>query len=86
MKRVRNRMLLLLAASSSGVVFQLVGGCTSLVNNFNPCGVLLNCDATQYAFQTSDIDGPGYYPDVDPFCTFPPFCTATQDPVFGLGG
>jgi len=74
---------------TSGAVFQ-VGGCspggaTALLNSFNPCGVILNCqpDARVFNFVRAGIDEPGLRPEVDPFCTFPPFCTQAQDPIFG---
>ncbi|MFO0837812.1 MAG: hypothetical protein U1D55_04750 [Phycisphaerae bacterium] len=54
-----------------------------LVSNINPCGTILNCDPAAYLFAQSGIDGPGVSPDKDPFCTFPPFCTAAVDPIFG---
>jgi len=59
------------------------GGLTRLVNSINPCGTVLNCDPRVYQFVTSGIDSPGVRPDIDPFCTFAPFCTAQADPIFG---
>lgn len=71
---------------AAGTCLQL-GGCSfglgSLLNNFNPCGTILACDPRAYQFITSGIDGPGVRPDIDPFCTFPPFCAADEDPIFG---
>ncbi len=67
-----------------GTCFQLgscIGGATRYVANFNPCGTILNCDPTlydaeaaAYRFITSGYEGPGVDPDIDPACTYPPFC------------
>ena len=65
-----------------GITLQL-GACADLISNVNPCGPILNCDPAQWEFVTSGIDGPRSSPDEDPFCTFPPFCDATQAPIFG---
>lgn len=86
MRSARKRLVSnAVAAGLGGLCFQF--GCNlglgSLLNNFNPCGTILNCDARAYQFVTSGIDGPGVVPDIDPFCTFPPFCTSTEDPIFG---
>jgi len=73
-----------------GIFFQM-GGCdlgslvSSAVTNINPCGTILNCDPGAYDFLMSGIDGPGVRPDVDPFCTYAPFCNAAQDPLYGFG-
>lgn len=55
------------------------GGCTlsgigQYIANINPCGTLLDCDPVEYRFVTSGYDGPGADPDIDPACTFPPYC------------
>lgn len=83
MNKLRRRCVqwtLLLAGGAS--LFQF-GGCLEdvgvFVNNFNPCGSILNCDATEYEFATSGYDGPGFDPDVDLTCTYPPYCGT--DPV-----
>lgn len=74
--------------AAGGACFQL-GGCDLLgtaaaaVSSINPCGTLLNCDPAEYDFLMSGIDGPGARPDLDPFCTYPPFCTADVDPIYG---
>jgi hypothetical protein len=66
-----------------------VGSCDALglaasaISGINPCGTILACDPQEYAFITSGIDGPGVRPDIDPFCVYPPFCTADEDPIFG---
>lgn len=86
MRRFHHRILLLSASvATGGACFQFgcVGGVGSVLNSFNPCGTIFNCDARLYQFVTSGIDGPGVRPEIDPFCTFPPFCDATQDPIFG---
>lgn len=70
-----------LLLASGATLFQF-GGCFQdlgvFVNNFNPCGTVLNCDPGEFDFVTSGYDGPGFDPDVDLTCTFPPFC---GDPV-----
>ncbi len=75
---------------AGGVAFQFLGcspaGVANLLTNFQPCGTILNCDPRVFGFARSGIDGPGLRPDVDPFCTFPPFCNAQQDPLFGFAG
>ena len=70
------------AVLAAGTCLQ-VGTCVRFVGGLNPCLTLLNCDPRQYDFVNSGIDGPGVRPDIDPFCTFPPFCTFAQDPIFG---
>jgi hypothetical protein len=73
--------------AAGGTCFQL-GGCDLLgfaagaVSSINPCGTLLFCDPAQYEFANSGIDGPGVRPDIDPFCTYAPFC-GEEDPIFG---
>jgi len=90
MNRIRRiAVISALCLSSGGAMFQL-GGCglgsvLQSVAQINPCGPLLNCDAQVFSFLRSGIDGPGVT-DADPFCTFPPFCTPEQDPIFGFVG
>ncbi len=73
--------------AAGGACFQL-GGCdlfglaASAVASINPCGTILACDPAMYDFATSGIDGPGVRPDIDPFCTYAPFCGA-EDPIYG---
>jgi hypothetical protein len=66
-------------------VLALVGGALPLIGcgpsdvakfvaNINPCGTILVCDPVEYRFFTSGYEGPGADPDIDPACTFPPFC------------
>ncbi len=89
MYRVR-RMFVTLATTLAfgGSVFQ-IGGCdvlgtaVSAISTINPCGTLLVCDPREYTFVTSGIDGPGARPYDDPFCVYPPFCSASVDPIFG---
>lgn len=92
MTNVRAKIVSFSALISLATMFQL-GGCAvtdlvgSALNNLNPCGTIAVCDPRAYQFARSGIDGPGANPDIDPFCTFPPFCTQAQDPIFGgLGG
>jgi hypothetical protein len=70
-------------ATIGGICLQL-GGClgsaVSYAANINPCGTLLNCDPVTYDFITSGYEGPGADPDVDPACTYPPFCGPDVDP------
>jgi hypothetical protein len=82
--------VLVIALGVVGIFFQM-GGCdlgslaTSAVSSINPCGTILNCDPSLYQFVTSGIEGPGVRPDIDPFCTFAPWCNLSQDPLFGFG-
>lgn len=87
-KRLRNVRRLIAAMSVGGVCLQIdTCGTAQFLAGFNPCGSLLNCDPRLYAFVQSDAGQPGGNYNVDPFCTFPPFCTTAQDPIFGgLGG
>ncbi|MBK9118964.1 MAG: hypothetical protein IPM18_05075 [Phycisphaerales bacterium] len=85
MRRLHTTLLRTLPlAALLGTCFQ--GGCGVLryVNNFNPCGTILNCDPVAYRFITSGYQGPGVNIDIDPACTFPPFCDG--DPFVGGGG
>lgn len=77
-----------LSVAAAGSVFEIAGcsptaGLINAVSGFNPCGTILACDPREYQFITSGLDGPGVNPAVDPFCTFAPFCTADEDPIFG---
>lgn len=51
-----------------------LGSIGQYIANINPCGTILNCDPVTYTFIRSGYDGPGADPDVDPACTYPPFC------------
>jgi hypothetical protein len=57
----------------AGSCFQL-GACAQYVSRLNPCGTILNCDPVEYRFVRGNYDGPGVDPDLDPSCTYPPFC------------
>ena len=61
----------------------LLSTVTDAVSTINPCGTILACDPQEYQFITSGIDGPGINVEADPYCTNPPFCDASQDPIFG---
>lgn len=81
---IRSAML----ALTVGAAFQL-GGCSitglrNFAQSINPCGIVLNCDPLEYRFLTSGYQGPGVNPEIDPACTFPPFCAG--DPFVGGGG
>jgi hypothetical protein len=91
MHRIRKSFVtLMMTLAAGGACFQF-GGCDVLglaaaaITSINPCGSLLNCDQREYEFLTSGISGPGVRPEIDPFCTFPPFCSLSplQDPIFG---
>lgn len=61
-----------------GTCFQC-GGCSlcgigQYIANFNPCGTILDCDPVTYEFIRSGYQGPGANPDIDPACTYPPYC------------
>jgi hypothetical protein len=78
MRRLNSRWLSMLMIPAGAALLQL-GGCSpkgigSYLSNFNPCGTILNCDPVAYRFYTSGYEGPGVDWDVDPVCTFPPFC------------
>ena len=79
MRTPLHRLLRVLSvAAIFGTCYQ-IGGCTlgglgHYVANINPCGSILDCDPVQYRFITSGYDGPGADPDIDPACTYPPFC------------
>lgn len=87
MLRKASRLAHLLALAASGAAIFQVASCTPgsvlrLGAQTNPCGIVLNCDPQVFEFIRSGIDGPGVT-EADPFCVFPPFCTAAQDPLFG---
>lgn len=88
---MRNRLRILRFAAvvfAAGTCLQ-VGTCISYVSQLNPCGSVLNCDPVTYRFVRSGYEGPGAYPDIDPACTFPPFCDGdpfVEDLTAGGGG
>jgi hypothetical protein len=78
------RLGIMLAAGGTCLqITSCFGGIARVFNTVNPCGNLLNCDPREFQFVTSGIDGPGVRADVDPFCTFAPFCDEGSDPIFG---
>jgi hypothetical protein len=89
MHRLRRAVLTFATTLAAGGTCFQVGGCIpwqtvgQAIGSINPCGRFLVCDPAQYEFITSGIDGPGVRPDIDPFCTYAPFCTADLDPIFG---
>lgn len=91
MRRTRNSFVALMMTIAAGGTCLALGGCDvfglaqSAVSSFNPCGTILACNGREYQFWTSGIDGPGVRPDIDPYCTFAPFCSAAtgNDPIFG---
>ncbi len=88
MRRTRKSFLTFVMTIAAGACFQL-GGCNvlgmarSAIDSINPCGTILACDPRAYQFLRSGIDGPGVRPNIDPFCTFAPFCDNGTDPIFG---
>lgn len=92
MRMYRPKFVRLVAGLAMGATVFQVAGCNPissitgfLTNTFNPCGSVLLCDPAEYTFRTSGYDGPGFDPEIDPACTFPPFCN--PDPfVGGLAG
>ena len=89
MHRIRKTLATLVTTLTVGGTCFQFGGCnifglaSAAISSINPCGTIVACDARQYEFLTSGIDGPGVRPDIDPFCTYAPFCTTIQDPLFG---
>ena len=89
MYRFRRSLVALATTLAVGGACLQVAGCDAVglaagaITNLNPCGTILACDPQEYLFVTSGIDGPGVRPDIDPFCVYPPFCDAGQDPLFG---
>lgn len=73
--------------ASTGMAFQLSSCTPGAIGGFfadlNPCGTILICDPLAYRFLTSGYEGPGVNYDIDPACTFPPYCPASVDPFLG---
>lgn len=70
--------------ATGGLAFQLsCSGITNLLGQVNPCGTILACDPALYRLIAADIDTPGVRPEIDIFCTYPPFCE--NDPILGVG-
>lgn len=76
-KAERRALRLFALTLAAGTCLQF-GGClrsvSSYARNFNPCGTFLACDPVEYEFLTSGYQGPGVNPDIDPTCTYPPYC------------
>lgn len=88
MRGSKLRLLTLAALIFGGGLMQF-GGCSvdgaiNYITDFNPCGSILLCDPVAYTFLTSGYEGPGVNPDIDPACTYPPYCA--NDPFVGGGG
>lgn len=83
-RRFNRRLRLVAIACAAGACLTQVSGCLGglgkYASNFNPCGTILVCDPVAYRFYTSGYDGPGADPDIDPACTYPPFCGSDVDP------
>ncbi len=78
MQRRCNALVLATLTMVVGTCFQL-GGCGladlgQYIANLNPCGTILACDPVYYTFVRSGYSGPGANPDIDPACTYPPYC------------
>lgn len=88
MRSVRTRVInTLLGLAIGGTCLQLgacsLEGLVGFAQSINPCGTVLACDPATYRFIMADITGPGARPELDPFCTWPPLCPNTADPIFG---
>ncbi len=83
------RLRLATMIAVSGMCFQL-GSCSlgdvfSYITNINPCGTIMTCDPGLYDLAVGGYEGPGADPDLDPFCTWPPYCDPGIDPIGGGG-
>ena len=74
----RRLVRLMVSLAAAGAIFQISGcvpdGTLQFLKNFNLGGTVLNVDPLTYQFYTSGYDGPGVDIDVDPACTYPPYC------------
>ena len=80
--------ILALAAplATGGMMLQVsCSGAANLLGQVNPCGTILACDPLLYRLIAADIDSPGVRPEIDIFCSYPPFCPPDVDPILGLG-
>lgn len=89
MNRAWLRTLRLVMALGVGGVGLQFSGCGpqdvgAYLANLNPCGTILVCDPVTYDFVRSGYKGPGADPDIDPACTYPPFCA--NDPFVATQG
>lgn len=89
MRRSYYRKLMTLAAmSTGGALFSLLScdpfpALVNGISSVNPCPIVFLCLPAEYSFITSGYEGPGVDPSLDIFCTYPPFCTPEQDPIYG---
>ncbi len=79
MRTFKTRVLGAATMLLAGAALLQFGGCSvaglrSYVSTLNPCAVILSCDPVSWRFLTSGYRGPGADPNVDPACTYPPFC------------
>ncbi|MGE0481982.1 MAG: hypothetical protein AB7Q17_16090 [Phycisphaerae bacterium] len=95
MRSLKIRAVRVLASLSVGGSCLQLGACGldglgNFVSNFNPCLTILLCDPVAYRFDTSGYRGPGVDPDIDPSCTYPPYCSppygANADPFVNFPG
>jgi hypothetical protein len=88
MRRYYMKLMTFAAMTSGSAVLRFLGcspvpAVINAVTSVNPCGPIFQCDPAEYAFIKSGIEGPGVRPEYDIFCTYPPFCDAAADPIFG---
>ena len=72
------RLAVAVTIASACFRFGCFSATTNYVAGFNPCGTIINCDPVSYEFLTSGYRGPGADPDIDPACTYPPYCNRTN--------
>jgi hypothetical protein len=80
-RRVKMTVIGLAAGTCFAMSSCSVQGIGHYLANYNPCGTILYCDPVAYNFVNSGYEGPGADPDVDPFCTYPPYCSSDVDPL-----
>ncbi len=73
------RALCIVTGLLGGGSLFLLGGCSlddtvAFFRDFNYGGSVLNLTPTEYRWLTSGYQGPGADPEIDPACTYPPFC------------
>jgi len=86
MRRWNIKLMTIAAAMMTGGMLFSCSPFAAAINGItsvNPCPVIFNCDPAEFAFIRSGYVGPGVDPSLDIFCTYPPFCTPAQDPLFG---
>ena len=84
----RSRLLRVVVGLATAATLFQFGGCSlgdalAFMRDFNPVGTIITGDPTSYRFLTSGYEGPGVNPDIDPACTYPPYCA--NDPFVGGG-